>query len=532
VALIRDLPSVTVIATTNPPATDPDVAIAFQAVRAPDDAASIGGAGDLPGLTPAGQNTATLVLNQTGSFQILAYIDTNGNGMRDTGETGWALPLAIVQASLPPGSAGSGVGNNMSMGYPGNISSMRIPSDTTSAWTSSALHTGAVPFNIDASPPTSAVYLQAEIYAVGGGNDGSRGIDRFNAGWVLQTLYWLGNAPAVVLVNAPVTQNFTATPKATVFLVPGIGNSSFDMQFLAGELAATCTGVVQTKFFVDAGFDYSRCAQGGPSCNVGVAITSPTFCSIANGGQSLAQYIRTWSAPGFPNQVGPPGSIVLIGHSMGGLMARDVIAKNELAGGPSVAGLITLGTPSLGYPFQPADGEVQCPQLIADMAGSWFTGTSNPVPPISPFLGVLATNWPAASYGGCWLPPGRRAIFQIRPERVLGTRQSAARSRIRIVTASYALVAQPTRERFRANRPRQPRACPAPLGKIPSNSILTIFWPADGAHNTRSGGEPGGLVRDLSNCTRQHPTASDYGGHRWILDELLVTWRYTSRPSP
>ena len=64
---------------------------------AEDDNPLIGGLADLPTLTP-GQavNTETLALNQTGSFQIVAYVDTNHNGQRDTTETGAALPLILV----------------------------------------------------------------------------------------------------------------------------------------------------------------------------------------------------------------------------------------------------------------------------------------------------------------------------------------------------------------------------------------------------------------------------------------------------
>lgn len=56
-----------------------------------------------PSAAAAGQRIITSVsqaLNQTGSFQIVAYVDTNGNGGRDTNETGAALPLVLVQASL------------------------------------------------------------------------------------------------------------------------------------------------------------------------------------------------------------------------------------------------------------------------------------------------------------------------------------------------------------------------------------------------------------------------------------------------
>jgi pimeloyl-ACP methyl ester carboxylesterase len=233
------------------------------------------------------------------------------------------------------------------------------------------------------------------------------------------TLYWINSPAVVVLVNASVTESFTANPKTTVFLVHGIGNDHTTLQPLATLLSLTNgSGLDPTRFLVDAGFDYSRCAEGGTSCNFNVSPTSPNYCSIANGGMSLAQYIQSWNPPGFPSQVGPPGPIVLIGYSMGGLMSRDMISKNELPASVAVSGLITLGTPSLGYPFTGNDQLVSCPQLVLDMAGSWFTGTNNPVPPsyfvtppapASTFLPTLAQNWASASYGHYWMAAAGQA---------------------------------------------------------------------------------------------------------------------------
>jgi hypothetical protein len=148
------------------------------------------------------------------------------------------------------------------------------------------------------------------------------------------------------------------------------------------------------------------------NARMAASATSPDYCSVSNGGNSQAQYIQSWNPPGFPSQLGPPGPIVLIGYSVGGLMSRDMISKNELPASVAVSGLITLGTPSLGYPYTSVDQLKQCPQLILDMAGSWFTGTNNPVPPTyfvtppaqaSAFLPTLAQNWTSASYGHCWM---------------------------------------------------------------------------------------------------------------------------------
>jgi hypothetical protein len=244
------------------------------------------------------------------------------------------------------------------------------------------------------------------------------------------SLYWISNTPQPANAPGSVTVNFTANPKTTVFLVPGIGNANTDMQPLASQLAATDgSGLDPKRFLVDTvGFSYARCAQGGPSCNSGVLPSSPNYCSVANGGVSLAQYIASWKPPGFVNQVGPPGGIVLAGYSMGGLMARDAISKNELPAPP--VGLVTLGTPSLGYPFLDSTHlpvnhtSVQCPQLVADMGGSWFTGTNNPAPassyiPSSSFLATLNQNWSSASYGNYWMAAAGQACTS--PTRTLNS---------------------------------------------------------------------------------------------------------------
>lgn len=57
-------------------------------------------------------------------------------------------------------------------------------------------------------------------------------------------------------------------------------------------------------------------------------------CSISSGAQKLAQYIAN---------ANPPGDIVLIGFSMGGLIARDMMANGRLIlNGRKVSALITL----------------------------------------------------------------------------------------------------------------------------------------------------------------------------------------------
>jgi hypothetical protein len=83
-----------------------------------------------------------------------------------------------------------------------------------------------------------------------------------------------------------------------------------------------------------------------------------------------------------------------------------------------VKGLITLGTPSWGYPWMSADSSgfylyttdytppvfvppVLCPQLTLDMAGSW-NPVSNTANAPSTYLRTLTNNWSLASYAGYW----------------------------------------------------------------------------------------------------------------------------------
>lgn len=63
---------------------------------------------------------------------------------------------------------------------------------------------------------------------------------------------------------------------------------------------------------------------------------------------------------------------------MGGLIARDMIANNFYGQSrPTVAGLITLGTPHLGYPYDPVDQLAFCPTLVFQMNGGWSAATGN-----------------------------------------------------------------------------------------------------------------------------------------------------------
>jgi len=180
----------------------------------------------------------------------------------------------------------------------------------------------------------------------------------------------------------------------TVFLIHGLGQGSPDMQGLFGSLTGS-SGIDLTRFRVDAGFDFSECAN---------FIFCSSNCSIAAGAQKLAQYIAN---------ANPPGDIILIGFSMGGLIARDLMANNRInLNGRRVGGLITLGTPNLGYPYHSPDTLAFCASLVQQMDGNWRSQQASNNVALSPYLLSLTNQWPSRTYpgaSGLWLAASGRS---------------------------------------------------------------------------------------------------------------------------
>ena len=187
------------------------------------------------------------------------------------------------------------------------------------------------------------------------------------------------------------TVNFVGTPVKTVYVLHGIGQGPADMQSLANNLKDGFVGIDPVRFRVDGAFDYSTCAQVG-------FFNCPSTCSISGGGQALANYIQNGS---------PPGDIILVGFSMGGLIARDLILNNYsgVLSGRAVT-LITLGTPNLGYPHALLDDAVFCPNLVQGMAGNWRAIQPNGWPALSNYLYSSTQAWQSGSFpgaSGSWL---------------------------------------------------------------------------------------------------------------------------------
>jgi len=184
----------------------------------------------------------------------------------------------------------------------------------------------------------------------------------------------------------------------TVFLVHGLNQGPADMQNLAVNLASS-SGLSASRFKnIDYGFDFSGCADATLAfCSVN--------CTIPGGAQRLAQYIVN---------ANPPGDIVLIGFSLGGLIARDLIVNNRITLNGRQIHLVTIGTPNLGYPYLFIDNSVFCSAIVSAMYGDWRV-MPNTVD-LSDYLSNLTNQssssgfpgtgraWFAASGRGCSIP--------------------------------------------------------------------------------------------------------------------------------
>ena len=207
----------------------------------------------------------------------------------------------------------------------------------------------------------------------------------------LAGIYWFSPQTAPFTnISSNQTANFTANPVTFVYLIHGIGQTATNMADFAASLNAP-GGLDPIHYHIDASFTFGCATSCGGACSV------PPGSTLVNlGAQWLASYIQ---------QQQPPGNIILIGYSMGGLIARDLIANNYngvLTGHP-VTKLITLGTPHLGYPYSSVDELAMCRQLLLDMSGSWAQTTSSWMELTSPYLDGLRQLWAPRSYTVPWM---------------------------------------------------------------------------------------------------------------------------------
>jgi uncharacterized protein (TIGR03437 family) len=190
-----------------------------------------------------------------------------------------------------------------------------------------------------------------------------------------------------------VTSVTTLSVPKTVFLLHGLNQAPDDMKSLASNLQSS-NGLTRGRFSVDNSFDFSDCSGWTlASCSAN--------CTIGNGAKRLANYIV---------KANPPGDIVLIGFSMGGLIARDMIANNRLILNGRKIHLVTIGTPNLGYPYLPTDSLLFCDALVSSMYGDW-RAIPNSVR-FSGYLLSLTNQWSSQNFpgsGGTWLAASGRA---------------------------------------------------------------------------------------------------------------------------
>ena len=130
------------------------------------------------------------------------------------------------------------------------------------------------------------------------------------------------------------TGELSVSPRTYVVLVHGIGQTGGDMDSLGGRLRV-------------------RFAQTpGITINNGFTLFVGNGAGIAVSEQALASYVRPLVPAG--------NNIIFVGYSMGGLLSRQLMMDpaftalytiNNGAPPPNITGLITLGTPNLGYPY-------------------------------------------------------------------------------------------------------------------------------------------------------------------------------------
>jgi uncharacterized protein (TIGR03437 family) len=186
----------------------------------------------------------------------------------------------------------------------------------------------------------------------------------------------------------------TTLPPKTVFLIHGLNQTHLDMKNLALNLGSSY-GLSAGRFNVDYGFDFSDCVD----INLGLCSSG---CTIPGGAQRLAQYIVN---------ANPPGDIVVIGFSLGGLIARDMIVNNRIILNGRKISLVTIGTPNLGYPYLATDSLVFCSEIVSAMDGNWRSQPGSVA--LSSYLLSLTNQWSSYGFPGngrIWFAASGRAV--------------------------------------------------------------------------------------------------------------------------
>ena len=100
----------------------------------------------------------------------------------------------------------------------------------------------------------------------------------------------------------------------------------------------------------------------------------------------------------------------MIGFSLGGLIARDMIVNNRIILNGRKINLVTIGTPNLGYPYLSTDSLVFCSAIVSAMDGNWRSQPGSIA--LSSYLLSLTNQWSAFGFPGSartWLAASGRA---------------------------------------------------------------------------------------------------------------------------
>jgi pimeloyl-ACP methyl ester carboxylesterase len=167
------------------------------------------------------------------------------------------------------------------------------------------------------------------------------------------------------------------------FIVHGLSDGPFSFDQLARNLRTQpgWNGSDPVRV-VDVAFHFDECA------------------SIRRGALELARHVSR-----FRFEAGD--RIAFVAHSMGGLMVRKMLADYLLQNGLPVVGLVTLGTPHLGYPFLKIDASSisgKCAIQVEEMEshldeGAWILETGT----LSVFLRELYQMWNPQQVNYRWL---------------------------------------------------------------------------------------------------------------------------------
>ena len=321
--------------------------------------------------------------------------------------TTYSSPFPIAVAQAAPGifsSDASGKGQGAIANSDGSLNSSSKPAAPGSYVTFYLTGMGqTTPPGSDGSLATTAATLSSPVSVQIGGQPAQLlyagaapgnvdGFAQINA--VIPTnLPSGGSLPLVVQMGGVSSQSgltiavtgSAAPPRRTVVLIHGIGQGRTNMSVLNLALSDPVYGIDLSRFTVDSNFDWTACAnfqiyQPGLSC--------PSYCSLEEGAAELANYIASKV---------PPGHIILLGYSMGGLLARDLILnnRNQILGTHPVDALITLGTPNVGYPGEGLDDALFCTNLVTEMSSDWRSQQAKNSVVESTYLYQLNSAWTA-----------------------------------------------------------------------------------------------------------------------------------------